>query len=369
LELSHSPNLRNRRQVLEREYLGQLLVNPNSSSSSNSNNLQALVPSGSHNSQPQLGPAFLVQVAVVRLVSRTSPPLASGVAPSGQQQVARSVLQELLDSQPASLLQVPQAFLANPNSSNNLQLGAHSVVLVRIRLPNRRFSVSLLKVVQHLPALARLAISSSHSHSNLSSNLSSRKRVAYSETRVVAYLASPSSSSRNLNRLGYSVPPQPNLKVACLEVRRRVEVYLGTSNKISSRPNSPLNRVGFLGPNQPLAGGYLEIRLVKQARREQSARNPKRILLGSLQVKQRTSNQQLGRMRSAHPCLAPNPPHRGSAPRHQRVAHYLEMDNHCLVSTPLLMFLEHRELCSPPLPNLFPRTCQSSRCFPPARVP
>lgn len=57
---------------------------------------------------------------------------ATDLVPSNilQQQAARSVLQEPLDNQPASLLQVPQAFLVNPNSSSNLQLGAHSAVLV-----------------------------------------------------------------------------------------------------------------------------------------------------------------------------------------------------------------------------------------------
>lgn len=264
LELSRNPSPRNRRQVLEREYLGQPLVHLNSNSNNNSNNLQPLVPSGSHSSQPQLGPVSLVPV--VHLGSRTSPPLASGVVPSGQQQAARSVLQEPLDNQPASLLQVPQAFLVNPNSSSNLQLGAHSVVLVRTRLlPSRRFSVHLFRVAQRLLALARLAISSS---SNPSSNPSSRKRVVYSGIRAVACLARPNSSNSNLNRLGYLVPPQLNLQVAYLEVRR-VEVYLGMSHKINSRPNSLLNRVGFLGPNRPLAGVYLEIRLVRRERREQ----------------------------------------------------------------------------------------------------
>jgi hypothetical protein len=108
-------------------------------------------------------------------------------------------------------------------------------------------------------------------------------------------------------------------------------VYLGTPNKISSRLNSLLSTVGFLDPNQPLVVDYLEIHLVKRARQEQSALNPKRIFSGSPQGKQRTSNQQLGRTRLAHPCSAPNLLHWGLAPRHQRVAHYLEMDNHCLV--------------------------------------
>jgi hypothetical protein len=339
LDLSHNPSLHNRRQVLEREYLGQPLVSLNSSSSSNSNsnnnnNLLSSVRSGSpSSSQPQLGPAYLVRVLVVHLGSRISPPLASAVAPSGQQQVAHSVLREPLDNQPASLLQVLQAFLANPNPNlnNNLQLGAHSVVLVSTRLLNHRFSVKPLKVAQRPPALARLAINSSSSHSshNLSHNLSSHKQVVYSAARVVAYLVSHSSSSSNLNRLDYLVPPQPNLKVAYLEVRRRGEVYSGTS-KISSKPNSPLNQAGFLEPNQLLVV-CLEMHLVRRARQEQSARNPKRMFSGSLQVKQRTSNQQLGRTRSAHPCLVLNLLHRGLAPRHQRVAHYLEMDNRCLV--------------------------------------